>query len=514
MELLLNNWQTFVAIIAIFAAIVLLIYFRRVAQAVQSILAVMQPTATQPSAQPPRQQSPLLPSEEGDEPNDPERKLSWRDYARQKLRNQEKRLTKVVVNDETPGLGDGPKGILEKIIEEETERDRTYLERKKMYWAVVVLYIVTQCAVAGLMWWFGGLSSIAFPTGGVAINIGLTMWLLQVIHLAASVKTVGVEDLPGIDFFGRPLCQPKPGLYVIPYFLLALTRANRNYRDVRFPGHPDKIFRVSEEEQKQRVGGDMPPVDSVRPIFVTTGEPRLNKEDEKKKKEGEWNPLDDQQSIEYSIFVRYRPLERHGGIFRLTRNLGIRGKNPEEIDDIIKDLMREQSERDSKEIITQHSYVTLTENLALVNKVFALRLQAALMRLGIQVDLNGAGLVDLNPSRGTNVDQAEARRAGLRRQKTIIDADAEEQKRHREGRGTAKAYAEIKKRADVDGEAVIASDTAKVALKDADSVVVGTAGVSELFGLVQAGKDMLTRTKQAKQPATPADTVSPQGGGS
>ena len=433
--------------------------------------------------------------------------MTWRDDAKQDLVTQRGELQHILIDDgQTPPPGEPPKGSMVKQLEQETQQDRTYLLRSRLYWTVVTSYLIFQLLAAGLVLWLsGGLSSAISLWEMFSMNIGLLLLILQAAHLIASLRMVRVDDLAGIDFYGRPLFAPKTGLYVVPLFLLTLTTASRNYKDVRFPGPADKIFRVSEAVQAQRPeGGDMPPEGSVRPIFVTTGEPRLGDSERKeRRKEEDSNPLDEQLNIEIAYFVRYRPNEAHGGIFRLTRSVARGGV----IDETIQNLMREQSERDVKALIARQTTATTIENLALFNEVFALKLQESILRLGVQVDLRGAGLDDINASRETNTAQANVARARFTRQKTVIDADAEMQKRIREGRGAAEAerlrlealakgYKKIVDSTEAAGEAVIASETAKAALSEkTDTLVLGTGGVEQLFGLVKAGQGMLQRQK-------------------
>jgi regulator of protease activity HflC (stomatin/prohibitin superfamily) len=329
--------------------------------------------------------------------------------------------------------------------------------------------------------------------------------------------------LAGIEFYGRPLYAPKSGLYVVPLFLLSLSMVSRNYKDVRFPGPADKIFRVSEAVQQSRPdGGDMPPPgsDLVRPIFVTTGEPRLTPEERAKRSEDpNANPLDEQLNIEIAYFVRYRPHEAHGGIFRITRNIGHSGN----LDEEIKNLITEQSERDMKAILTQLTTATIVANWDLVNEVFALKLQASILRLGIQVDPRGGGLDDVNPSRETNTKQADVARARFDRQTTIAKADAEEQKRIREGRGTATArqlaleaeaagLKKLKEEAGVDGVTATAAEVAKAAFANADSVMAGaSSGLTDILGAVRTGTEMLNRGRPATPPNAPTNPTGEPG---
>ena len=435
--------------------------------------------------------------------------LPWRELAK-------KRLT-----DELAELRIGLADDIKKI-EEETAADGTYTVRSFAYRVIVGVYLVAQLVLGGV-----ALHNVLVEVKlaeGFAIYPMLMLLLLQALHLGISLRTIKVDDLAGIDFFGKPLFEPKTGLYVVPRFILTLTITNRNYRDVRFPGHPDKIFRISAEAQRTSPTGDMPPAgdDQVRPIYVTTGEPTLTPDECKERKAGNENPLDEQLNIEVSYFVRYRPNQEHGGVFRLIRNIGgIRGKTAEETRTVVEDLLREQSERDIKSILTQQTYATTVENWALVNEVFALKLQQSILRLGIQVDPRGAGLDDANPSHVTNEAQMEVARERFRRNQTVIKADGDGKRIVTLGRSNAEAdklrlealakgYEKIKVGLGVDGDAVIASETVKAALSEkTDTLVLGTGGIEQLFGLVKAGQGMLAK-KTSAQP--PLNNGQPKGG--
>ncbi len=408
--------------------------------------------------------------------------LTWREAVRQELEEETLQLEK-------------EHSDLENEIEKKAGDDPTFTPPDpSYYWLVVKVYVVLQAILLVLDIFF--LSKVTV-TAGLPINLGMLMLLLQVWHAYESVTSIGVNELAGFSLMGRPLFEPTNGLYLVPWGLVEVLRASRNYKDVRFPGPPDKIFRISAEQQKTRPEGDKPPDGMVRPIFVVTGEPRFSKAD--KALQAERNPLDRQLPVEVSYFLRFRVNQKYGGIFRVARNLSV-STNPKDIEEAIKDLMQEQSERDIKSVLTRQTAATITENWSLVNEVFAWKAKIAALRLGVEVDTGG--LDDLNPSHETNVTIAELARSEFKKAATITAAEAEKQKLVLHGEGAAKAeqsrlesmaagYKKIRDDLGIDGNAVIASETAKEALQKANTIVVGTAGVQDLFGLVAAGKQVL-----------------------
>jgi hypothetical protein len=115
----------------------------------------------------------------------------------------------------------------------------------------------------------------------------------------------------------------------------------------------------------------------------------------------------------------------------------------------------------------------------------------------------------------------EVARERFRRNQVVIKADGEGKAIVTIGRSKAEAetlrlkalakgYEKIKKDLGVDGDAVIASETVKAALSEkTDTLVLGTGGIEQLFGLVKAGQGMLAK-KTVTQP--PADNGQPKGG--
>lgn len=437
--------------------------------------------------------------------------MPWRERARndlEKTRDHLKRQIKKV------------RGEIERETTDPKSRHWYAPKNKGYYWALVGAYLLAQAVVGfdmanmtfGSTPFFVNLAGLAVNSTPFIVNLGvpvdlpLAVLLLQIVHFAASIRSVEVDKLAGLTFFGRPLYELHSGLYVIPRGLVRLVTASRNYRDKRFPGPADQIYRVSAEEQKKSPFGDAPPPGSgmVRPILVTTGEPKLTREEQKQQKGGVSNPLDRQLSVEIAYYARFRPNQEFGGIFRIARNLTSQSND---IDDRIEDLIQEQSERDIKSILTQLTPATIIENWSLINEVFVLKLRLGVLRLGIDID-NGSGLDDLNPSHSTNEAQAEVAREEFKKAATIRKAEAEREKRTLEGQGAAnaelarlKAVAEgtnkIKDNLKVPGETVMAAEAART-LGD-KTVVLGAEGVAQVTGLV----DVLRKGFPSAPPTQP-----------
>ena len=434
---------------------------------------------------------------------------SWNETAKSDLENLKKQLEAAIAAESA------------RIADENSKNPHWYPPNPIYYWTIVGVCLAYQAVimawaayslVSGKTLFFG---PMIFKLIGMPVNIPLFVLLLHATWLILSIKSIAVDQLAGISFAGRPLYPPTnrqaiSGLYFVPYGILKLISAKRNYRDKRFPGPAEKVFRVSSQMQRDREGGDKPPEGMLRPIFVMTGAARLTDEEREKRESGGFDPLDRRLSIEIAYTTRFRPDQEYGGIFRIARNLSA---TTGDIDTRIEDLIGEQSERDIKSVITRLTPAMTIENWSLVNEVFWLTLRLSVLRLGIDIDRNGTGLVDINASHDTNEAQADVARAEFKKSATITAAEGTRQQRTLEGEGTANArrallvaeaegYAQIMRRTKTDGETVVASQTAKEALGD-KTVILGTEGVAQMLGLVQVGKAMFSKSGAAAKAAPP-----------
>ncbi len=379
------------------------------------------------------------------------------------------------------------------------------------YKEIICIYLFIQAIVAIT-------ATIAYfflKSQGLWGSIPLILVCWQALHVAMSLRIVAVEDLAGISIFSKPLYVPQSGLYLIPFGIMSLSKANRNYKDVHFPGPADKIYRVSNKEQMEQKGGDaIPPeylkLGYVRPIYTTTGQPKFTKDELKERRrklrskdiaDVSLDPLDMQIVIDPQFFVQYRVNAAFGGIFRIIRNLSSKSGH---IDGAIKDLLREQSYLIINEMIAEQTNATLIANRRLFNQVFIARLQLAVLRLGI--DVRTGGITEMNASHKTHEEIAEISRELARRESKVIQADTERRAKELKGRGDGRYEEEIlagKGRgvkqymadAEISGEEILASEAVIKALPDT-TFVAGTEGVEKLFGLVSGGKHGLMKNRK------------------
>lgn len=453
-------------------------------------------------------------TEAGDQtPQEPEKKddLNWHERAKAELEARKNELVKSVVEKFTDARGKTQEGgTLGQELAQEATDEPSLADNDTLYWNMIGVYAALQTGLVLCSFFFGLYRMTWSFDGHLTINIGLSVGILQITHLLSSLRSVDIDELAGILFFGRPTIKPRSGLWCVPFGLLTLVREKRPIRDFLFPGPQENIYRltVKQAEEKPEEAENIPAAmlgeggrKMVKPIFITTGKPRGEPDEE--------DTLDKQFTVDVSWFIQLRMSNSFGGIFRVYRNMG-RGEDAWQK---AENLIKEQGLKALRGILTTLTPATIIANERLVSEIFKLTLTEIMMRRGFQV-LDG-GLTDFNLSHDTNTLLQEAQtRAPLRRRATITEAEGERAKLTLKGEGAAnatrleleaqgKGLKSIMKDAEVDGSAVLASETAKAVLAKANAFVIGTDGLQQLFGLVKAGKDALAIT--TARPVQPTD---------
>lgn len=431
--------------------------------------------------------------------------LGWHKKAKKELEEKEATL-RAEFNLKTSNIKKGVAGKKSKRGGGVASNDWEIVIPRGNYHPFVVALYFSIHAIIGIIVML--MPSVVDLFGIMDINLTVLMFVIQAAHIIASIKAVGVDDLAGVSFFGRPVYKPRTGLYIVPLGILTLVKASRNYRDVRFPGPADKIHRVSEEIQATE--GDTPPEGMVRPIFVLTGAPMFNDKELLAQKKGETDPFDRQMTIEISYSLRYCLSELYGGIFLIISKLSSE-TSTESVDKRILDLLHEQSVKDLKTILSTVTTAVINENFDLINKIFILMVSLQAVELGIDIDEKGCGIVDINLGHKTNAAQAKIARAQLERTADIIKADGTRQAEILKSKGTASIEYEIlaakacgykegrKELGEEDWRMVLAAETSKGVLEKAETIVLGTDGVREVLGLTQIIGDRFSRQSKRKE---------------
>lgn len=371
---------------------------------------------------------------------------------------------------------------------------------RKLDWGYLKDYHLPSIAIAGALLGFVILTMLGIQVlpDTLLFNTDLFVDVLLLAYLAAAFRQIPVNVVVAVLRFSRPVYLPKPGLAFVLRGIFSLTKATVNYRDVRFPGPPDKIFRITLEQQKARAEGDTPDPGYCRPILATTGAPILEPEEAKTREKSPADyALDRQFTVDIEFFFRFRPNRDLGGILRIIRNLS---SIPEDIDERIKDLMREQSEAEAKEILSTLTPAMALRHLSLVNKLFTLRVRRRFLRLGIQID-DGGGFVAINLSHELNAAITGVSTAELNAKAAITKAQGDRQKAILEGEGEGGRLEAIRKGAGVTGAAILASEAVRT-FGD-KTVILGADGIMQMAGTVNVLADAI-RKNSGSEPTTNA----------
>ena len=160
---------------------------------------------------------------------------------------------------------------------------------KKSYWKPVFWFIVVG-AYALLLYsiWALSLYEIEIEVFGEKSNIGEIARYALVFYTIASFRTVGVTELGGKLFFGKPLYEVSSGLVFIPLGVFQLAKETRLVIQDELPADPEHIFRGEATKEV--------PENMVPPIRIPFAYPEKESSD----------PLDRRITAEVVIIIRWR----------------------------------------------------------------------------------------------------------------------------------------------------------------------------------------------------------------
>lgn len=337
------------------------------------------------------------------------------------------------------------------------------------------------CALLGLLTWGVILVSIPLPflQNGLQFNLGFWFFVAVAGHAIISLfgnEQLGTDEHGVLYFFGVPVTvYHSAGLKFVFWGFFTLDRLPKDLREIHAPGKKDKIF----------WGDDDAPVPAgmVRAIRMTTKPPE-NFEDVEK------NPLDAQLTVGLGYFVLWTikdPVQFRGHIRTIEE---------------AESQLRAMSMTALSEIIGTISAREVNARQAEINRKLDDVIREKIKGWGIEI--NDTGLTDINMSHILAKAMRDKAAAGFQRDTEILRAQGEAESIRLVGEakgkaaeaaakgeltGRAQGMKAIQEELDVDGAAVLASETIRNIGDGTDLIIAGGQnGLTDLIGMVKAGQ--------------------------
>jgi len=286
--------------------------------------------------------------------------------------------------------------------------------RPSYYWTAVAVSILPA------------IIALIFLLTGWGIHIGssfvLPYWVLIVpacvLYYAASCFMIQTEEFGGVTVLETPSLELEHGFVYAPLWLTELARFPRNLIQHQFPGEPEEISKVSDEE------ADRMRKNFLRPIRITTAGEDDGDEDD---------PLNSRLTLEPTFTVLWQVQKL--GFFEFYTN--IPGKSYAEKLRNLLQFMRDTGEKALNiEISSRNAAAVTKDKEAIANAVLS-RLTDATASWGINIcEVNVLGL---EPDHDTNIALANITRSKANAKSTLIEADAYEKSTIKRATGDGQA---------------------------------------------------------------------------
>ena len=321
--------------------------------------------------------------------------------------------------------------------------------------------------------------------------------------IAASIRTVRVEELAGIEFFGAPVKEAHDGGHFVPFGIFTIRKLPGTIMQDEFPAEPEKVFKGSDAEYDHNSG-------LFRPIRITAGV---------KAEDGDAGTLESQMTAEVQLFVQWRI--KRGSYFRFRKNIF-------HIDEARKQL-RDAAEGVLVEIAGVHTIGWIVRNTNQINAELLSHLRELAESWGVEIIK--ASIKEPDLTHEVNEALRDVPVAKARAQETInkaigegeavkIAAEATKRRLVLEGEGEAKAIflklqargkgiGKLAKEAGVCGSDALAADTLGYVLDGSEKYFFGGAdGMSDLLKTYAAAKSAFPESAPApKGKDTPDEEV-------
>jgi hypothetical protein len=293
-----------------------------------------------------------------------------------------------------------------------------------LFYAISAATIVAALGFCLLVYLFLPVETVTIMS--IPFDPKVYLYLIPLVYLAAGFRTIDTDQIAGATFAGTPVYQFENGLKWVPWGVFSLTKDTTTYVQGEFPGDADRIDWTGEKN-------DIDP-GKVRPLYVLFAEnPKGNL------------ATDKQLNAGVAFLVKMRLISEL--YFYMVRNLSPidESKREEFLTNVtggvnVSDRMleafrhlRDTGAAFSLEIAGQLSYNEVTTHLALVNRLFMLRLQHEVEKWGIE--LVEGRYTKINAGHEFNKILEKRGAALAEKDATITTAEAEKQKQILIGEG-------------------------------------------------------------------------------
>jgi len=353
-----------------------------------------------------------------------------------------------------------------------------------IFWVIVATLSIVLFAAEYFV-----LSAHTLQFGETVLNLGLIIFLFQVLYTVAGFRIVGPTELGARLFLGKPINNLTSGLVFIPPGICQLSKGTRLTIEDELPADPQHIYRVKRGEPEvvppELVGIMFPP------IRIPFGHPDEPSDD----------PLDVRITAEVVPIVRWRIVN----YIQFLTTIGSREEARRQMEDImITVLMREFSKvtpAAALKDLEKYGKLLKSELRDLVADTKSSR------PWGIEIAI--AEVKSIIFSHELSVAILKVPEATLEAKATIIEAEAQRKKLELEGKGEgAKERETLKGRTtglkkmmtelELKGPAVLGAETARAITQNPGqkTVVVGASGFKELIGIADAAGSVMKNTEE------------------
>lgn len=279
-----------------------------------------------------------------------------------------------------------------------------------------------------------------FELGNENVSIGTLYFIFFIFgYLGSSLRSVGVDEIGGILFYGRYLKDADYGIHLVLRGIYQLQKDSGLVVALNFPADPERIFKEGDDKSL--------PAGMVRPSRITTASPELAEKEKFTKslrldydKDVKNDKLNVRLTLEPSWIVRVRIKKDEYDIF--LRNVG-------SMEDMISQI-RDTSERGLNQEFSRRTVVMINTDRQKIDKELK-KLLKNLVGDVYSIDENhdwgveiiSFQLLDLDLTHAVNKAIADSAAAPINAQAVIDESIGEAKATAIKGKSTNKVAAEL-----------------------------------------------------------------------